>query len=269
MVAGGYRERQLGAFSVKLQGKVAVVTGAARGIGRTIATAFLEEGARTALADIDPAALRATHRGLAGLRANALAIQGDATRAEDVAEMIATTVRRWDRIDILVNNAGGSIGDGSLDGPEEDWDATLALCFKSQFLCCRAVAPLMRGQKSGRIINMSSNAGKYRSNTGASSISYSAAKAAVLQLTRSAAHALGPFGITVNAIAPGSVLSDAGLREVESLEPDLRERVLRETPLGYFADPREIASIAVFLASDDASYITGATIVANGGWCTN
>jgi NAD(P)-dependent dehydrogenase (short-subunit alcohol dehydrogenase family) len=251
---------------VKLQGKVAVVTGAASGIGRAIATAFLEEGARTALADIDQAALRETHRGLAGLTANALAIQGDATRADEVVEMIATTVRRWDRIDILVNNVGGSVGDGSLDGPEEDWDATLALC---QFLCCRAVAPLMRGQKGGRIINMSSNAGKYRSNTGVSSISYSAAKAAVLQLTRSAAHALGAFGITVNAIAPGSVLSEAGVREFAALAPDLRERVLRETPLGYFADPREIASIAVFLASDDARYITGATIVANGGWCTS
>lgn len=253
---------------MKLQGKVAVVTGAASGIGRAIATAFLEEGARTVLADLDQAALRATRRGLAGLAADALAIDGDVTRAEDVAEIVATTIERWARIDILVNNAGGSVGDGSLDGPEEDWDATLALCFKSQFLCCRAVAPLMRGQKSGRIINLSSNAGRYRSNTGVSSISYSAAKAAVLQLTRSAAHALGPFGITVNAIAPGSVLSDTGLREVESLDPDLRERVLRETPLGYFADPREIASIAVFLASDDASYITGATIVANGGWCT-
>jgi NAD(P)-dependent dehydrogenase (short-subunit alcohol dehydrogenase family) len=253
---------------VKLQGKVAVVTGAACGIGRAIATAFLEEGARTALADIDRAALRKTNRGLAGLTANALAIRGDATRADDVSEMIATTVRQWGRIDILVNNVGGSVGDGSLDGPEEDWDATLALCFKSQFLFCRAVAPLMRGQKSGRIINMSSNAGKYRSNTGVSSISYSAAKAAVLQLTRSAAHALGPFGITVNAIAPGSVLSEAGVREFAALAPELRERVLRETPLGYFADPREIASIAVFLASEDASYITGATIVANGGWCT-
>jgi 3-oxoacyl-[acyl-carrier protein] reductase len=253
---------------VKLQGKVAVVTGAACGIGRAIATAFLEEGARTALADIDQTALRETHRGLAGLAANALAIRGDATSADDVAELFATTVRQWGRVDILVNNVGGSVGDGSLDGPEEDWDATLALCFKSQFLCCRAVAPLMRGQKSGRIINMSSNAGRYRSNTGVSSISYSAAKAAVLQLTRSAAHALGSFGVTVNAIAPGSVLSEAGLREFAALAPELRERVLRETPLGYFADPKEIASIAVFLASDDASYITGATIVANGGWCT-
>jgi NAD(P)-dependent dehydrogenase (short-subunit alcohol dehydrogenase family) len=253
---------------VKLQGKVAVVTGAASGIGRAIATAFLEQGARTVLTDIDQAALDEAQRGLAGLRANALARRGDATSAADVSSMIATTTAKWGRVDILVNNVGGSVGDGSLEGPEEDWEATLALCFKSQFLFCRAVAPLMRGQNSGRIINMSSNAGRYRSNTGVSSISYSAAKAAVLQLTRSAAHALGPFGVTVNAIAPGSVLSETGVREFESLAPDLRERVLLETPLGYFADPREIASIAVFLASDDASYITGATIVANGGWCT-
>jgi gluconate 5-dehydrogenase len=100
-------------------------------------------------------------------------------------------------------------------------------------------------------------------------VAYAAAKAAVLQLTRTSAHALGPYGITVNAIAPGLVLSEAGSAELESLAPEVRARVLRETPLGYFAAPAEIASIAVFLASKDASYVTGATILANGGWCTS
>lgn len=254
---------------MKLEGKVAVVTGAASGIGRAIAAAFLDEGARTLIADVDRAALQRTCQELSeGRAAEALAFGGDATKATEVAEMMTTAVRQWGRVDVLVNNVGGNVGDGSLDGPELDWDATLALCFRSQFLCCREVAPLLRRQRSGRIINMSSNAGRFRSNTGVSSISYSAAKAAVLQFTRSTAHALGPFGVTVNAIAPGSVLSETGVREFEALDPDLRERVMRETPLGYFADPAEIASIAVFLASDDASYITGATIIANGGWCT-
>jgi NAD(P)-dependent dehydrogenase (short-subunit alcohol dehydrogenase family) len=163
---------------------------------------------------------------------------------------------------------GGAVGDGGIDGSEADWDATLALCFKSQFLFCRAVLPTMRSRSAGRIINISSNAGRYRSNTGISSIAYSAAKASVLQLTRSLAHSVGIDGITVNAIAPGSVLSNAGIEEFNNMDPDLRDRVLSETPLGYFAEPREIASIALFLASDDASYMTGTTIIANGGWCT-
>jgi len=251
----------------KLQGKTAIVTGAAKGIGYAIAMDFLAAGARTALADIDATALRRARERLSDPAESMLVITADATASADVDALVEKVVAVWGRIDVLVNNAGGAIGAVGLDATEADWEATLALSLKSQFLCCRAVAPKMRAQRSGRIINISSNAGRYRSNTGASSLAYSAAKAGSLQLTRSAAHELGPFGITVNAIAPGSVLSESGIREAQELPAETRERVLRETPLGYFAHPREIANIAVFLASDDASYITGATIVANGGWC--
>ena len=139
----------------------------------------------------------------------------------------------------------------------------------SQFLWCRACAPAMTAQKRGRIINIASNAGRYRSNTGLSGLSYSAAKGGVLQLTRTAAHDLGRSGITVNAIAPGSVLTEAGIEEERGLERQLHARLMRETPLGYLAPPEEIASIALFLASDDASYVTGTTILASGGWCAS
>jgi 3-oxoacyl-[acyl-carrier protein] reductase len=238
------------------------------GIGRAIGLAFLAEGARTAFVDINADRLREIDSDRPGGSSALVTIVADATQATDVERAVSEVRGRWGGVDILVNNVGGAVGNGGIEGSEADWDATFALCLKSQFLFCRAVLPAMRSRGSGRIINISSNAGKYRSNTGISSIAYSAAKAAVLQLTRSLAHSVGVDRITVNAIAPGSVLSDAGLEEFNSMQPDLRDRVLSETPLGYFAAPKEIASIAVFLASDDASYVTGTTIVANGGWCT-
>lgn len=254
---------------MKLRDRVAIVTGAASGIGRAIALAFADEGARVALTDIDQAWLKRTRRDIPGPAANVLAITADATKSEDVTKSVEAVLREWNRVDILVNNVGGAIGAVGLDVTEDDWDATIALTLKSHYLGCRTVAATMRAQKNGRIINISSNAGKYRSNTGMGSFAYSAAKGGVQQLTRTIAHELGPFGITVNAIAPGSVLSEAGQREFAELPDDLRERVMRETPLGYFADPQEIASIAVFLASDDSSYVTGTTILPSGGWCTS
>jgi 3-oxoacyl-[acyl-carrier protein] reductase len=253
---------------MKLKGRIAIVTGAATGIGRAIGLAFLSEGARTVFVDINADGLDRIARHQAAGSDEFLTIVADATKAVDAERVVNETADRWGAVDILVNNVGGAVGNGGIEGTEADWEATFTLCFKTQFLFCRAVLPAMRSHGGGRIVNISSNAGKYRSNTGISSIAYSAAKAAVLQLTRSLAHAVGVDGITVNAIAPGSVLSDAGLEEFNSMEPSLRNRVLSETPLGYFADPKEIASIAVFLASDDASYMTGTTIVANGGWCT-
>src|SRR6266545_1688608 len=135
---------------MRLEGKTAVITGAACGIGRAIALAFLREGARTALVDIDEIALGAAERRLRETERDVLAIPADATKAGEVARVIDTTLSAWGRINILVNNVGGNIGDGSLDGPEEDWDATYELCFKSHFLASRAVAPIMRAQKSGR-----------------------------------------------------------------------------------------------------------------------
>jgi NAD(P)-dependent dehydrogenase (short-subunit alcohol dehydrogenase family) len=253
-------------FAVRLDGKVAIVTGAGSGIGLAIARAFVEAGARTALVDTDRKALERSQVDLTPQAT--LLVAADVTRSEHVARLVGETIAAWGRIDILVNNVGGMIGATGLEIRENDWDATVALCLKSQYLCTKAVAPTMRRQKSGRIVNISSNAGRFRSNTGASSIAYCAAKGGVLQFTRSAAHALGPDNVTVNAIAPGSVFSEAGVREFEALPEPVRDRVMRETALGYFADPGEIASIALFLASDDASYVTGATIIANGGWCT-
>jgi glucose 1-dehydrogenase len=246
--------------------RVALVTGAASGIGRAVADALLDENTFVAAVDRNKSVLDAMEAAHPG---RVFGLLADASAPDHIEQVVAATIGCWGGIDILVNNVGGSVGASRLDAPRADWNATLALNLTSQVLFMQAVIPGMKQRRRGRIVNISSNAGKYRSNTGTGSVSYSVAKGAVLQLTRSAAWELGPYAITVNAVAPGSVLTEAGLREEQTLAPEQRTRMLRETPLGRFAAPDEIASIVAFLASDAASYVTGVTITANGGWCTS
>jgi NAD(P)-dependent dehydrogenase (short-subunit alcohol dehydrogenase family) len=255
---------------MKLTDKVAIVTGAAAGIGRAIALAFAREGAHVVLADVEGERVKQVEQELQQQSPRSWSVQANVTERSQVEAMVEKAVGTFGRVDILVNNAGGGGGVNGLMVSDEDWDRIITLNLKSQFLCCRAVVPQMERQGYGRIVNISSNAGKYRSNVGTvGGIAYAAAKGGILQFTRSTAYAFGRSGITINAIAPGSVLTDAGHREYASLAPERRDRVIKETPLNRFAQPDEIAQIAVFLASDDASYVTGATILASGGWCSS
>jgi NAD(P)-dependent dehydrogenase (short-subunit alcohol dehydrogenase family) len=247
----------------RLAGKVAIVTGAARGIGLAIAKRFVTEGAKVVLSDIDERAgnLEAKHLG-----ASARFVPCDVGDAGQVTRMIESARAAFTGdVDILVNNAGIVHGADFLSLKEEDFDRVLRTNLKGAFLCSQAVARRMveqikAGKLAGTIINMSSINAVLAI---ADQVPYCVTKGGIGQLTRSTSLALAPHGIRVNAIGPGSVMTEMLAKVAVDLKA--RRRMMSRTPMGRFAEPDEVASVAVFLASDDASYITGETIFADGG----
>jgi glucose 1-dehydrogenase len=247
----------------RLKGRVAIVTSAARGIGLAIAKRFVAEGASVVLADIDEraGALETKHLGT-----SARFIPCDVGDAAQVKALVENTCKAFTGdIDVLVNNAGIVHGAEFLDLKEADFDRVLRVNLKGAFLVAQAVARRMVEQvkakkRPGTIVNMSSiNAEVAIGNQ----IPYCVSKGGIAQLTRATSLALAPHGIRVNAIGPGSVMTEMLVSVAKDL--DARRRMMSRTPLGRFAEPEEIASVAVFLASDDASYITGETIFVDGG----
>jgi NAD(P)-dependent dehydrogenase (short-subunit alcohol dehydrogenase family) len=247
-----------------LDGKVAIVTGGAGGIGYAIAERFAREKAKVVIADVDTEKGARAERDL-GRFGDVQFVKADVGRRLDVHNLVAATIDSHGDIDILVNNAGIAHGADFLDLTEEDFDRVLAVNLKGTFLTGQAVARRMvervkAGGPAGSIVNMSSiNAVLAIANQ----IPYSVSKGGVNQLTRAMALSLAPHGIRVNAIGPGSIRTDM-LASVNA-DPAARDRILSRTPLGRIGDPAEIAAIAVFLASDEASYVTGQTIYADGG----
>ncbi len=247
-----------------LDGKVAIVTGGAGGIGYAIAERFLREKAKVVIADVDTEKGARAERDLARL-GDVQFVKADVGRRLDVHNLVAATIDSFGEIDILVNNAGIAHGADFLDVTEEDFDRVLAVNLKGSFLTGQAVARQMvdrvkAGGPAGSIVNMSSINAVLAI---ASQLPYSVSKGGVKQLTKAMALSLAPFGIRVNAIGPGSIRTDM-LASVNA-DPAARERILSRTPLGRIGETAEIAAIAVFLASDEASYITGQTIYADGG----
>ena len=245
-------------------GKTAIVTGAAQGIGYAIAGRFVREGVRVVIADVDEEKGERAETDLSAI-GKAQFIKADVAKKLDVHNLIASTIDAYGDIDILVNNAGIAHGADFLDLAEEDFDRVLAVNLKGSFLTGQAVARFMvekvqNGGEPGAIINMSSVNAVFAI---ANQVPYSISKGGVSQLTKVMALSLAPHGIRVNAIGPGSIMTEM-LASVNSDE-EARERVLSRTPLGRVGDPSEIASIAAFLASDEASYVTGQTIYADGG----
>jgi NAD(P)-dependent dehydrogenase (short-subunit alcohol dehydrogenase family) len=247
----------------RLANKVAIVTGAARGIGLAIAKRFVTEGAKVVVADIDEQAGALETRRL-GASARFIACDvGDSAQVNRLVEDACNAFSG--EIDILVNNAGIVHGAEFIDLREEDFDRVLRTNLKGSFLVSQATARRMieqvhTGKKPGAIINMSSiNAVVAIGDQ----IPYCISKGGIGQLTRSTSLALAPHGIRVNAIGPGSVMTE--MLAAVARDREAKRRMMSRTPLGRFAEPEEVASVAVFLASDEASYITGETIFVDGG----
>lgn len=249
-----------------LNGKVAMVTGAAGGLGRTFVRTLAQAGADIVAADINAAGLEPVVAECQSLGRRAVGIEMDIRSKASIQAGVAQAAAELGGIDILVNNAGGSLyTPKSVDEiQEEDWDLVLTVNLKGAFLCSQAVLPQMRRRGGGRIINLSSIGGRTASIV--TGVAYAAAKAGLIGLTRRLAKDVGPQNINVNAIAPGTVLSGERMVALwNELSPEEQGKTLADVPLGRLSTAEEQADVVLFLAGPASRYITGAVIDVNGG----
>jgi NAD(P)-dependent dehydrogenase (short-subunit alcohol dehydrogenase family) len=247
-----------------LKDKVAIVTGSRRGIGRAVALAFAVSGADLVVADVvtDDGKLDEVAAGIKKLGRGCLSIKVDISRNSEVEKMVNLAVKRFGRVDILVNCAGVWMpGQTLIECPEENWDRVIDINLKGTYLCCQAAGRVMRGQNGGAIINLSSQVGL---NPGTGAGAYSISKAGIIMLTRQLALELADKNIRVNALAPGIVKTDFNIDLWKNAESARQMGFM--VPLGRLAEPEDIARAALFLASEESSYITGAIIPIDGGW---
>ena len=244
----------------RFEGKVAIITGAAQGMGKQAALDMAAEGAQVSISDILPDLLEEVKREIEKAGGECLALMCDVAVRQQVDDMVQKTVDTFGRIDILINNAG-LLTPGTIEGTTDELiDRTIDINLKGVLYTIRAVTPIMKKQRYGRIVNVSSITGKAGDNK--TTFAYGAAKGGVISLTRSTARALGPFGITCNAMAPHAVMTTL----MSYWDDEKKKSVAEKIPVRRLGTVQDMSYLMMFLASDEASYITGETVNINGGY---
>lgn len=250
----------------RLADRPAIVTGSAQGMGLAIATSLAAEGARVAIADVNPERIDSAVADLQSKGATAAGFVMDVTNRAQVRKVVAEVAARWGGVEILVNNAGGSLNTPyHLEEIEEKhWNLVLDVNLKGAFFCCQAAIPLMAERRRGAVVNVSALAGHWRASL--AGVQYTAAKAGLEGLTRQLAYDFGPKGIRVNAVAPTVILTGDRMKGLwDNKDEAEQQRIINQIPLRRLSTAAEVGAAVVFLASDEASYITGTTLDVSGG----
>jgi 3-oxoacyl-[acyl-carrier protein] reductase len=250
----------------RLKDRIALVTGSGQGMGLAIATALAQDGARVVISDVNDEAIETAVASISGQGTEAMGVNIDVTNKQSVSVAIDRITAAWGAPQILVNNAGGALYTPHVlsEIEEKHWDLVVDVNLKGTFLTCQKVIPLMVDRGGGSIVNISALAAHYRASL--AGVQYTAAKAGVEGLTRQLAYDWGPKGIRVNAVAPTVTITGDRVRGLwEGKGEEEQNRILQNIPLRRLSEPREIGAVVVFLASDEASYVTGITVDVVGG----
>ena len=247
-----------------LTGQVAIVTGASSGIGRASAVTLAKRGVKVALAARRVEKLEEIKKEIEGFGGEALVVKTDVLEKDEIQNLVQETVKAWNKIDILLNNAGIAPMKPFMDLTQEDWDKTLEVNLRSQFLCAQAVVRKMEKRKSGRIINIASVASGQQGFGSAGAAHYTASKGGVAAFTEALAVELAPFNINVNCLAPGLIATE--MTDFILKDEEAKKGILTRIPKGRPGEAEEIANVVVFLASKEAEYVNGAMWVVDGGW---